>query len=663
MSALTGRAQLVFESVQFLKTEWKRLFLLTCGAYVLITLALLMGKSTYDQGLKDRVVERHQYLLNLTENRIHQFVLRVALDAQQLSVLPSIRRFILNPSETTRSEVENVFRRAADVDSRYDQIRIIGLSGQELIRVNDYIDGARPVAVEQLQNKYYRYYVQEGLKLAPGQIYLSPLDLNVEHGEVEQPYKPVIRAVTLLRDDQGMPLALVVLNYKAGYFLNRFRAHFEASDRGMLVNSEGYWLSNHFRESEWGWQLQRPDKVISAWNAELWRLMQQKPEGVFDANDELISYRQVHPAEFDEFSDGRFNADLGLKQDVKVQSWFSMVRTSEDEWLAHAFYQHPGVKLFVLFIYFSVFTLIWFFLKHRIAKQINEQQKNSYTAELEDLYYNAPVGYLTFDATSLITNANNKTLEYLGYRRDELVNKKRLKDMLSTESKAQINLAMSTHYVGDLRLDLQCKDGRWLPVASAISSKFHGSALTISRCSVQDISLQLELEQRLKALANTDALTGAYNRRYVEKLFLHALEEWSSENDNLAILMLDIDHFKSINDTYGHSTGDDVLVAFTQLCQRCLGDQGYFSRFGGEEFLAVLPGMDLSSAVASAEHIRAETEALRIDKGTGNDIAFTVSIGVAVYNKTEKETLDQLVYRADEALYRAKNTGRNQVCV
>ncbi|WP_417595407.1 diguanylate cyclase [Oceanospirillum sp.] len=652
----------MFESVQFLKKEWKRLLVLTCGAYLVITLALLAGKDAYDQGFKNRVVERHQYLLNLTENRVHQFVLRVALDAQQLSILPSVRHFISSPSKANRLEVEDIFRRATDVDSRYDQVRIIDLSGQELIRINDYPDGARPVAIEHLQNKYDRYYVQEGLKLAPGQIYLSPLDLNEERGEVEQPYKPVIRAVTLLTDELDAPVAMVVLNYKAGHFLNRFRAHFEAGDRGMLVNSDGYWLSNHFRESEWGWQLHRPDKIIAAWNAELWQKMQQQSDGVVDANDELISYRKIRPAEFDEFSDGRFNADLGLKQDVKVQSWFSMVRTSKDEWLANAFYHHLSIKLLIGFIYFSVFTLVWFFLKHRIAKQINEQQRSIYTAELEDLYYNAPVGYLTFDATSLITNANNKTLEYLGYDRDELVNKKCLREMLSDASKAQLNMAMSTHYVGDLRLDLQCKDGRWLPVASAISSKFHGSSLTISRCSVQDISLQLELEQRLKALANTDALTGAYNRRYVEKLFLHALEELSPENDNLAILMLDIDHFKNINDTYGHSIGDDVLVAFTRLCQECLGDQGYFSRFGGEEFLAVLPGMDLSAAALCAEHIRAETEALRINNSTRDNIAFTVSIGVAVYDDSEAATLDQLVYRADEALYRAKNSGRNQVC-
>jgi len=640
----------------FLKNEWKRLLFLTSIAYVLLTLVLLVGKDAYDQGLKDRASERHQYLLNLTENRI-------ALDVQQLSILPSVRHFISNPSITNRQEVEMVFRQATDVNSRYDQIRIIDLTGTELVRINNHSDGSVSVPIENLQNKHDRYYVQEGLKLVPGDVYLSPLDLNVEHGEVEQPYKPVIRAVRLLADDQGSPLALVVLNYKAGHFLNRFRAHFEAGDRGMLVNSDGYWLSNHYRESEWGWQLDMPDKVLSAWNPELWRQMQREPEGVFDANDELISYRKIRPAEFEPLSDGRFATDLGLKQDIKVQSWFSLVRTSKEEWLTSAFYHHPGVQFFIFIIYFSTFTLVWFFLKHQVAKQINEQQKNRYTAELEDLYYNAPIGYLTFDGDSLITNANTKTLEYLGYSREELVNKKRLKDMLSPASKAQLNLAMSTCYVGDLRLEVQCRDGRWLPVASAISSQFHGSALTISRCSVQDISLQLELEQRLKSLANTDALTGAYNRRYVEALFLRILDEMPAQNSHLSILMLDIDHFKSINDTYGHSSGDEVLISFTQRCQKYLGNRGYFARFGGEEFLAILPDMDKSAAIDCAEQLRAETEALRVDNSDGDSIAFTVSIGVAVYNRDQKETLDQLVYRADEKLYEAKKSGRNQVCI
>lgn len=653
----------MFESVQFLKKEWKRLFILTCGAYLVISLALLAGKQAYDQGLKSKTIERHQYLLNLTENRVHQFVLRVALDVQQLSILPSVRHFILTPSKANRLAVEDVFRRATDVDSRYDQVRIIDLSGQELIRINDYTDGARPVAAEHLQNKHDRYYVQEGLKLAPGQVYLSPLDLNVERGEVEQPYKPVIRAVTLLTDALGAPVAMVVLNYKAGHFLNRFRAHFEAGDRGMLVNSDGYWLSNHYRESEWGWQLGMPDKVLSAWNPELWRQMQQEPKGVFDANDELISYRKIRPAEFEPLSDGRFTADLGLKQDVKIQSWFSMVRTSKDEWLANAFYHHSGVKFFIFIIYFSAFTLVWFFLKHQVAKKINEQQRNSYTAELEDLYYNAPVGYLTFDAASLITNANNKTLEYLGYDRDELVNRKHLREMLSDASKAQLNLAMSTHYVGDLRLDLQCKDGRWLPVASAISSKFHGSALTISRCSVQDISLQMELEQRLRNLANTDALTGAYNRRHTEVLFLDALKHLADggQGGDLLILVLDLDHFKSINDNYGHGVGDEVLVSFTKLCLQCIGSEGYFSRFGGEEFLVLLPQSDSGKAFRLAEKIRQETEQLIVETSDRREVRFTVSIGLAVYQHASHESLDQLIHRADEKLYKAKRNGRNRV--
>ncbi|WP_250654710.1 diguanylate cyclase [Alkalimarinus coralli] len=173
---------------------------------------------------------------------------------------------------------------------------------------------------------------------------------------------------------------------------------------------------------------------------------------------------------------------------------------------------------------------------------------------------------------------------------------------------------------------------------------------------------QSELEEanrRLTELAIKDDLTGAYNRRY----FIAQASQHHSYQVRykmpVSVMMLDIDHFKKINDTYGHQAGDISLVEFASTCQENLRDTDMFSRLGGEEFAISMPGLDLSHAAQTAEKIRSLIEALRIDYSDDKTINFTVSIGVVEMQK--QESLESALSRADKALYTAKRSGRNRV--
>lgn len=152
--------------------------------------------------------------------------------------------------------------------------------------------------------------------------------------------------------------------------------------------------------------------------------------------------------------------------------------------------------------------------------------------------------------------------------------------------------------------------------------------------------------------AETDALTGAASRRALD----NALAEWVARRQRGALLFIDIDHFKSFNDRYGHAEGDAMLKAVVARTEALLPFKAFLARYGGEEFVVLLPEMGENEAAAQAERIRAGIEAeLRDPDGT----ALSVSIGLAV--STADETMDQVLSRADAALYRAKASGRNQV--
>lgn len=176
------------------------------------------------------------------------------------------------------------------------------------------------------------------------------------------------------------------------------------------------------------------------------------------------------------------------------------------------------------------------------------------------------------------------------------------------------------------------------------------------------VRTHLELKfsrEQLKKLASTDPLTGVWNRRYLFTLAQQEFHRTQRYHRPFTVLMIDIDYFKKINDTYGHALGDEVLTVMSQTILNCLRKVDFFGRFGGEEFMAFLPETDTDVAVMTAERIRETLEKLIIS--TQNYlVSITVSIGVASY-KLGDETVDVIIQRADKALYQAKNQGRNRV--
>lgn len=166
--------------------------------------------------------------------------------------------------------------------------------------------------------------------------------------------------------------------------------------------------------------------------------------------------------------------------------------------------------------------------------------------------------------------------------------------------------------------------------------------------------------QRIEELVGLDALTNLFNRRGFTLVAEQALLENRRHNSSLCTMVLDLDHFKLINDKYGHLGGDAVLRAFAGQLKRVIRASDIVSRWGGEEFVIIVANTTIDTSRVLAEKIRMHTQALAIEY-EGSRLAITVSIGVACWQ--QGETLEQLIGRADQALYSAKHAGRNQICV
>ncbi|NOG31446.1 diguanylate cyclase [Halomonas sp. TBZ9] len=178
----------------------------------------------------------------------------------------------------------------------------------------------------------------------------------------------------------------------------------------------------------------------------------------------------------------------------------------------------------------------------------------------------------------------------------------------------------------------------------------------------QDISERKAMEERLRTLAMRDPLTGLLNRRSFMSTMNHEYGRVKRSPDySVGILMLDIDHFKQVNDTYGHALGDEALEAFATTIQNELRENDVFGRLGGEEFAILLPDTHLQGCLNVAEKILASVSALQV-KSEGNVVQITTSIGADRLLANDNRP-DGALARADAALYLAKQGGRNQVCL
>ena len=169
------------------------------------------------------------------------------------------------------------------------------------------------------------------------------------------------------------------------------------------------------------------------------------------------------------------------------------------------------------------------------------------------------------------------------------------------------------------------------------------------------------LNKELEEITITDSLTQVFNRQYFMDRIKQEVKRSHRYGTHVSLLMLDIDYFKKVNDTYGHQAGDSVLAGVAGLIKDGLRDTDLFARYGGEEFCLLAMAMDQAGAELLAERLRKKVESAEFVPG-GNSLKVTVSIGVSAWVPEIKENFEELVRRADSALYSAKQQGRNRIC-
>ncbi len=260
-------------------------------------------------------------------------------------------------------------------------------------------------------------------------------------------------------------------------------------------------------------------------------------------------------------------------------------------------------------------------------------------------------------------DVNDLACKWLGYIRQELL-LMNLDDIDCKESRI-IRKNLQDHMLakgqGVFEGVFFTKNGNQISVEIS-AHLLHFEGRTIMMCIARDITQRKVLMEKLTEMASTDSLTGAFNRRHFLTKANEELTRAKRYNHSLVLLMIDIDKFKDINDTYGHQAGDKILNFMVDLCKESLRQNDIFGRLGGDEFAALLVESGAKAGLEAAERLRKSLAKLEIKeiKENKQTLAFTVSIGLAVMTSDDKEMVD-LMLRADKALYVSKKSGRNRV--
>lgn len=267
-------------------------------------------------------------------------------------------------------------------------------------------------------------------------------------------------------------------------------------------------------------------------------------------------------------------------------------------------------------------------------------------------------GIVIIDAeTHRIVDANPEALKLMGVSKDQAVDSICHSYICPSEI-GNCPITDKGQKVDNSERVLVTTDGKRIPILkTVVSINFNGREhLLETFLNITQLKL---LQEKLEFLATTDSLTGILNRRHFIELSEKEMNRVQRSRTPLSIAMIDIDHFKSINDTHGHTVGDLVIKELVAICKDALRPYDLLGRIGGEEFAITMVECDLQKAFIVSERLR-ERVANHVISADGKDISIKISVGVAELSG-DMESFESIMNRADQALYLAKNLGRNRV--
>lgn len=644
---------------QFLQsTSWYFLksFVPLAAISVAVVIFLALGKADIEH---ERLLAEERNLVQVEKNVLEASLAAHISDAAFLATVVG-HTLQESPEDGLASpQIRKIFSSFAKTSSRYSQHRILGKGGQEKLRINCNPICAEVVLKDALQSKAHRDYFFYSISQKPGDVYVSQLDLNREHGEIEKPFNPTLRLASAIAEPDGKNAGVVVLNFKGKALLDRMRQAASQSDGSLLlVTGDGHWIIGPSADVEWGHSIEeRAGHVFSKTYPAAWKQIVRSSQGQFETKRGLYTFAKTIP---------RPEKDSLIKVNSGVPGgWIIVSHVTADALAPSGLRQVISVTSLFLLI---LALICWFWAASKVRHQRSSMELRKQEQMVSAISKSSRDAIAMVDDQDNIVFWNPSAENMFGYTSEE-ARKGKLHQLIAPEFVRQQILEGFQHFSQtghgaffekQQEYTAIRRDGSEIPVeVSAAAMQHDGKWFAVG--SMRDITERKQAEKRLLELATLDGLTGVANRRHFTELAQAEINRTQRYGGHLSLIMFDVDHFKKVNDTYGHDAGDEVLKALCQTAGDNIRDVDTLGRLGGEEFAVLMPETKADAAAEVAERLRSAIEKANAATSAG-EIGFTISVGVTTSNGADAD-LANMLKTADNAMYQAKHDGRNLVRV
>jgi len=610
---------------------------LVYGLLLAVAAQLLMIKINTEVVQKDSLKKAALYAKDLKES----FYLNIKNSRTKLKSLCESEIFKKTFKEHRITMcATSLFLDIAKTSSNVMQLRYIDKNGNEVIRIERNNPNQEAIVVDKqyLQNKADRYYFKEIMRLRDGEYWYSKLDLNIEYGKIEMPIKPVLRIGTPYYY-KGKKEGILIINI----FMEDFLDYLVSSDiyNIFLVDKENYILVDTLHKNEWNRYLH--NSILK---------------------DEKFLLNMIEKNNYYTLELGISNQE-GLKIIIIPSSNYIEMQVKEN------FFQFLWVILAVLIFSFPLsyfMSMVPAKLKFKVDELNNklesEAKEKDVLLSLFD-YSNAVLFKWNNDehwSVSFVSKSVENLLEY--ERHDFEVNKITYSSCIHSDDIQRVQREVEDAIESGVyffthepyRVITKNKKIKWILDNTVIVRNEAGKIINFVGY-LTDITEIKEKEVELENLARVDQLTKINNRLYLDEILMSQYYRFNRYSEECSIILVDIDYFKSVNDKYGHLIGDKVLVEFANLLKKSIRKDDIVGRWGGEEFLIILPHTNIAKAAYLAEKLCKTVSEYNFSV-VGHK---TASFGVATF--VHGMSVEQCVDMADAALYEAKEAGRNMVKV
>ncbi|HIF9189790.1 TPA: sensor domain-containing diguanylate cyclase [Photobacterium damselae] len=574
---------------------------------------------------KNNLDQKVSFQIERAKSAANFFINGLKSNVVALSHSNEMKTYIEIPTSANLLRLERLMLSLIKTNSSIYQLRFLDSNGDEVVKAKARTDkrgtNYQIEPYEQLQNKQERYYFKVAKELSSDNYYVSNLDLNKENGVYEVPYRPTLRLITPVRGEDNSFLGAVVANMDAGFMLNILTS-FEGLDT-YLLDGDGYIVFSNHRELNWSRYL-----------------------GKYATSRELIdlSINEIMSSHYLDLSQILGN-DEGLRLFVTSSQQLSQAVATK------AFRSSIILIVVVSVIAFPLGLLAAYGPAKNSERLAELTEEHKLYRDIVDQH----VPIVDTDLKGVITRINDAMCNLSGFRRNDVVGKhSSIFHHNSTQPKDFVDMwrKISDGQSWNGEFHNQQRDGESYWLRSYISPRYDADGKKVGYISV---SSDISDKKRLETISNKDALTGLSNRSKLNRSLEGEFQRAERYLVPFSVLLIDIDHFKSVNDKYGHLVGDNILVEVSNLLRFNVRQTDCVGRWGGEEFMIICPNTELEEAVIVAEKLRHNVDLYCFEEVKN----LTISIGVTPFDSSR--SIQQMLENADQNLYKAKSLGRNKV--